>query len=555
MSKFLSQGSQSSGRAQQVFNWLSLGLLLEYVRRLWIDLSPYWFNPLWTTDDALQQIYPFHKVLNPELFKGDLITEVMEGYLAPLHYWISWGLTWLTGDPIMMSHWLTLIQIGLAALFIFLTLKHVTNWGVACLGVLWLLHTRALFQRMVGGLPRCWASAIVAATIYFMVKRNHKAVLVVLLLGCLLNPPATLVAAATYGLFLTIAVLLPKTRKEFLKPFLTLVLLSPVYAGSVLLVIKRSPEVGQMVTFDEASKMPEFQRPSGRFPFLPLDTRTYEYRIYGYQPFKHRLFDVDSYIIKELGWKFWPREFFKIVTFPIIILVGLCLLFKEARQRRWIAPAEVLSCLAAIIIVYELSRLLAFQLYVPNRHLQAPLSVFWLIAFPIAIQRAFQNFWPRVLAFLALAAFVIVLSGHGFYGTANYNYSRYKKGKVFEWIRKNTAQDALIAGHPTHIDALMLFGERTAFATTETAHPFYTQYFKEIKRRLELSLRAHYAQDLKTVVDLLQPEGVDYFVFNRMRFYPDALAREKFFEPLHGLVRELASKPPSRMPLSSYRNK
>jgi hypothetical protein len=115
---------------EKVFNALSLLVLLGFTWLLWRNLSPYWFHPDWTTDDALQQVYPFHRVFRPELFSGDLITEVMEGYLAPLHYWISWGLTWLTGDPIMMSHWLTLIQIGLACLFLFLIVRSQSNFAL-----------------------------------------------------------------------------------------------------------------------------------------------------------------------------------------------------------------------------------------------------------------------------------------------------------------------------------------------------------------------------------------------------------------------------------------
>ncbi len=83
---------------------------------------------------------------------------------------------------------------------------------------------------------------------------------------------------------------------------------------------------------------------------------------------------------------------------------------------------------------------------------------------------------------------------------------------------------------------------RRAYATTETAHPFYTKYFNEMKRRIEISLKAHYATSLREVLEILKPEKIDYFVFSKKRFYPEALEKERYFEPLNALVQKLTSK-------------
>ena len=88
----------------------------------------------------------------------------------------------------------------------------------------------------------------------------------------------------------------------------------------------------------------------------------------------------------------------------------------------------------------------------------------------------------------------------------------------------------------------MLFGARQAYATTEIAHPFYQNYFKEIKRRITISLKAHYARTLPEVLKLLEPEGIDYFIFSKKRFYPEALKKEKYFAPLDTLIKELTSR-------------
>ena len=147
------------------------------------------------------------------------------------------------------------------------------------------------------------------------------------------------------------------------------------------------------------------------------------------------------------------------------------------------------------------------------------------------------------MAYAVLAALILIGGGTGLYGSANFNYSKDQYGQVFRWISSKTSPDSYFAGHPKHIDGLPLFGMRRAFATTETTHPFFPVYLREMMRRLEISLRAHYAAELSEIVALLKPEGINYFVFSVPKFSAKALKKETFFTPLDTLVRELTSRP------------
>ena len=228
-----------------------IGYLVLYIQ----DISPYWFNPQWLTDDALQQIYPFHKIKHPEVFKGDLITQVMEGYLAPLHYGISYLITYLTGDPIMMAHYLMLLQLLMVLVPFVLFVKHLTNWGVAGLALFWIVHTRTFMQRITGGIPRGWAPGLLCLFLYLLVKRKHKLILLLILAGCMLNPPATVIVGASYGLFLLVNLFDAKGREAYLRPFIILVVLTPLYALLTLKIVERPDSVGQMVSYKEALEM------------------------------------------------------------------------------------------------------------------------------------------------------------------------------------------------------------------------------------------------------------------------------------------------------------
>ncbi len=537
---------------------LSAVLLLFYTYAFYSGISDYWFHAGWTTDDALQQSYPLHEVTHPGLFSGDLVTDVMRGYLAPAHYWLSYAITLLTRDPIMTGHWVMLIQVLLTVGFLFAAVRAVSGTAAALVAVTWLLHSRNLMQRLTGGLPRGWSAPVFALFLYFAFKGNHRAVLLTILAGCLLNPPATLVVALTYGLLLIwrTAFLSGVDRAVYKNRLINYILLAPFFAIVTLAVVHRPAHVGQMVSYSEAAKMPEFSRPHGRFPFIPFNSAGSEIRVVGLEAFVGR-FHTPHPTFKQM------LPYLVVGTLLVFTVTGLI-------RRRVAIPAEVLLFGCSALIVYFLSRQLAFWLYVPNRHLQIPLAMFFIVAFTVGGWRAFHRgtgttediegglkdtrlkwAWPSVLSLVCVGVFVFAGSGKGLSGTLNFNYPSDKKGHVFAWLRANTPEEAVVAGHPTHIDGVQLFGMRKAYVTTETTHPFYTRYYAEMKRRNEIVLRAHYSATLEELLSLLEPEGIDYFVFKRGDFYPQVLPELTFFPPFEALMKELTSRAPENY---AYRN-
>lgn len=540
-------------RELTLVNLLSACLLVGYAYLFVSSISSFWFHKDWTTDDALQQVYPFHEVAHPGLFAGDIVTDVMKGYLAPLHYWLCYGVTMLTGDPIMMSHWVMLIQVVLTAGFIFAAIRSAAGTPPALIGVAWLLHDRNLMQRLTAGLPRGWSAVIISAFLCFVLRGNHRAVLITILAGCMLNPPATLVVAFSYGMLLVwrSAIGENSARQLWRRRLVTYLCLSPLFALVTLTVVHRPASIGQMVSFEEASQMPEFSRPRGRFPFVPLNPAAEEIRIVGLEAFVNRFYSAPK-LLKA----YMPH--FVLGSLALLAIVG-------AARRRVAVPAELVTYGAGALIVYFLSRIFAFRLYVPNRHLQIPLALFFIAALCIAAWRALHRgrsdaseatgglrdsrlrvSWVSAFALVAVVGLVAAGSGWGLRGAANFNYSADKRGEVFAWIQANTPLTAVVAGHPTHIDPVFLFGARRGYITTETGHPFYVRYNQEVQRRNEISLRAHYAKSLEELVTLLEPEGITHFVFRRSDFSAAGLQRVTFFPPLTELAKELASRSPDQ---------
>jgi hypothetical protein len=528
------------------------GLFLAYCIAFYLPIREAWFNPDWATDDSMQQIYPFHKVQHPQLFAGDLITKMMECYLAPLHYWLSWAITWITGDPIMMGHWVMLLQLVSALVFVFLAVRHAAGTFPAFFACTWFLHTRHMVQRMTGGLPRGWSPTVLGAFLYFAISGNHYGVLATLLVGCLLHTPSTLIAALAYGLLLLWKVLRPETRAEYRPHLVRLLLVSPLCIILAVSVVKMPEDIGTMATLERAEGMVEFQKPGGRFPFLPFPSVRSQLETFGFQAFVGKFSSPVSTRVKRL----LPE----LVTGLLVV----CALVAW-KKRIAVMPPVLWMFLISSLSIYGASRLMAFRLYVPDRHLQIPLAMFFIVGLSIAARRLLARAseipsgdarWsvreslraalPGLACFIMLGSLIYAGSGSGLQGAMNFNTWRTKRGEVWTWLKEHTPQDAVVAGHPTFVDPVMLFGMRQGYVTTETTHPFYDKYYDETRRRTAIALRAHFARNWEDFLSIVGDEKIDYFVFQRSAFKPLRLRSTTYFPPFRDIVAEVSSRGPSQ---------
>ncbi|MCB9030675.1 MAG: hypothetical protein H6619_06445 [Deltaproteobacteria bacterium] len=521
-------------------NFLMAILFFVYLYAFIASLQGRWFDPRWTTDDALQQAFVFYQVNDPDLFRNDLITEMMTQYLTPIHLWVGQAITYFTADPMMTGHWIMLIQFVGVLVFLFLAVKELAGIAPAFFSATWMLFARNSMQRVTGGLQRGWAPMLFAAYFYLLAKEKHKSIWILFLIGCLLHPPTTLAIAGSYWLVLLYRLLKPQTRAKTKKVALTFLILNPIFALSAYLATKKSEDLGQMASYAQAKLMPEFSREVGRFKMVPLLDAWTEIKLFGFQAFNTSLSKASPFLES-----YTPH----IVLGFLAALLGFSLLIK-----RNVFKFETFALLVAIFVTYFAARVFAFHLFVPQRYIQIPLAMFFVTFLPVAVWKLFHSSSRdfrdtsfsasrhSLFFLLLLSIFLWSSSGTGLYGDANFNKVSYFQGDVWKWVSENTPKDAVIAGHPTHIDAVELFGKRIGYATTETAHPFYDKYYQEIKRRLIVSFKAHYAEDLDELVSILEPEGIDYFIFKRKEFYPEALAKADYFEPIGTEVRQLASR-------------
>lgn len=523
------RGWFSSGRG--LADILGILLAFGYCAAFYSGIESRWFNSNWTTDDAAQQQYLFHEVHNPGLFKNDPISDYFRTYVPPLHSALTWHATRLCGDPILAGHWIMLIQLGGLLIVAYLFARRYLGVLPSCLTVVWLLHSRHMVQRISLGLPRGWPPLLLVGGLYFMAKRSPAGVAFVMLAAVLLNAPAALIVGASYGLLLLWELIDRDTRAAGVRQLKLFLPLSLIVVAAMFVVHSRPAWIGEAVTLEAAQNMPEMYKPAGRFPLVPLSPAIDELRHYGFMAFVS-IFHKDNPEIKEQ----LPEIIFA------IFVIGL--IYSLLRYRRMPMPREVVVLGLGSLVTYFASRWVAFKLFIPDRYLLAPMTIFFVFAGVFMVMTLGRRVVGRVAGGLMVFSLIWLGSGDGLQGDLNFNkHVRMRSLAVWHWISQNLPQDAVLGGQPTTLDMAMLVGKRKAYINTEAAHPIFTGYYGFIKPRIELSLRAVYAKTLVELNTLLKGSGITHFVYKRDLFYPNRLDKAKYFPPFDVLVSELTRGP------------
>ncbi len=531
----------SRNRAAPLAQLIIFALASVYLVLFFQSLQGRWFDSRWATDDSLQQSFNFLEALNPGVFHGDIISEMMRNYLSPVHYWLGFWLTKATGDAVMTGHWIMLIQLIVTLFFIFLILKQEGGIILGCFGVTWFLHTRNTIQRFSGGLQRGWAAPLIAVFLYFLINRRHKSVIITLACGWLLHAPTTLMLGACYGLWLLWGLLQVATRKEFIAPLRNFVIALPILGLLAIWGNSKPGNLGEMVSYEQALTMPEFSGINGRFQMVPFPTAWSEIKEVGFQAFNSTLTTGPAFL----------ESYASEIASVFFVLLAWFSVKKGAPAFK----ADSICFLLAILGSYFAARVFAFNLFVPQRYVQIPMTFFFTVFGAMAAWRLGQmkNFLPALgssakstISCLAVGLLVLSCSGLNLVGDANFNAPSFARGDLWNWVKQELPRDAVIAGYPKHIDGVQLFGERRGFVTYEVAHPFYDKYYQEMKRRLEISFRAHFATDSREFLKILEGEEVTHFIFERKLFYPDILEGLRYHAPFDQLLSDLTKHPPER---------
>lgn len=467
-------------------------------------------NPFVINDDVRQQIFWMQQWQDPELFKGDVLSDYARNY-------VTWGIKGVYRVAALGLNPVDFSKVLPGILFVFLAGclfkigdvlgKRPLAW--MAVAVFWLMPF--FLDNLAGGLARAFAAPLLAFFWLCWLQERPWGMGLALLLQALFIPYIFLLAAAAA----TMAYLAGRAGRG-MPPFPRRPAHFIFMAAAAALVLLMNHQFaatgyGPLVSAADMANHPEYTA-HGRFAFLPMPSFFWE------------LISPWEFIapIRQGG------LIGGVIGLPL--LIGLTLY--GGRKVDWRALKPKLGPVGylglASLLFYFLARWFFFKLFLPDRYLTYSLNLFYCLFLALCWSEALRVAnWPRFLAVVMVIA-AVGLSGVRLKNVGLYDYSAVRP--LCEALAQ-TPKDALIAGHPNLMDAVPTFARRRAFATFELAQVWSKGYWQWLKPRLEELFAAYYASDPEVVKSFCRRYHIDFLVVDDRHFTPAFLAGGWFWFP------------------------
>lgn len=500
--------------------WLALGLTaVLFALAHGFALGDPWV----VNDDTRQQLFWMQRWLDPGLYPGDWLADYSRRY-------VTWGvqgvyrLAAICCSPLQFSKILAGLEfIALGGLLFALGRGlggRATGWGVLCF--YWLspffLHT------ISGGLARSFGAPLMAL-FWLSWQQGRRSpgeaarglpraglLLSLLLLGIFLPYIYALCALA-----LGLGWLISRLRLAAAPPAPWKWWEYALLAASALPVLFYNQQLagsgfGPMASAEQMQGDPVFG-PLGRFPIVPVPSLFFE--LVG-RPLERLL------PFRELG-----------PALGIVVAVVLAvLLWNGARAISWRTLGKrlqpLLFLLLASLLLYFAARALLLALFIPSRYLEYTTNLAYVVL-PGVLVGGFLGARLGKAALTALVLLCLALAGWRLHGEALHDYGH--DAPLYTAVRE-TAKDALFAGHPYLMDNVLTFGRRSVLASYELAHPWSRGLWQRLQPRLKDMLQAYYARDPQQVRKFCQTWNVAYLVVDEAHFGKSFMLPQRQLEPV-----------------------
>jgi hypothetical protein len=494
----------SAWRKPSVCAAVGVVLLLTLARTV-----PNLMRPELYESDANQHIFWMYQYVDPALFPDDPITRFyMTDAVSPLGYRVlyrelSRGIDPLAAAKIVSG--LFIIFCGFMA-FRLGKLCGPENPGLAGIAAVVLL---VLFQPKTQwlvptGIQRAFALPILILGVWSLVSRRVVWFGVACLFGALFYPmplPQLLLMAVLVSVGrLRIIPTIPRSQWVGLA---ILVILT----GAVLAARHIPAEYGPIVRYAQGIGMPEFWH--GGDIYFSHDPIVFWFTG-----------DGSGISLKPVVLASW------------IVLFAGAMVYLGADVVSW----EAWSLLIAAFTCFLLAHLLAFRLFVANRHLRTTFPLFAMMALCSMIARLsvkIQNGeWGARLATAIkkpavswkAAGVLVVITALYSAGLARARLNQPPPGKdvmdAYAYLRDQTPKDWLIAEHPVDAIATPLLAHRSVLMSTLHLYAYYTGYYSSMRPRIMDEWNALYATDWSQVDALYDRYHVRAFMVERHDFAP-----------------------------------
>jgi len=445
---------------------------------LW--LGPYLWRVDLVSEDSTQHVFWFWRWVDAAFLTSDLAADYFSSSaVAPLGYRSLYAIVVPFVGPQLAGE---LVAIALLALSCGLAWMLGTSLGEKrseLRGLLAVVATLALIAMprpdllSPMGFQRSFALPITLLVLWALVARRYAWVGVGWLGAALFYP----VIVPVLGLAGAAVLLFETLRERRLPRAWPWNALAGVAAIAIVLTNAVPLDwVGPQVTLEQARAMPEFG-PGGR---LDMSARSSP----GFWIRDHRY---------GIGWPIATLGLFALAS-VFTRLAGRSV----GNAKQIPMPAWMLA--GAGLLLFAISHLTLFHLYLPNRHTRTSIAAFGIVAIVIAVSLLVQRMrgsvedtrTNRVIALIAPVAVTLLFLPLGL---------QLWRQPVNEDLERmyvaigSLPTDAVVAAHPDLANYVTLRTGRSVLASSETALPFMPGFYDRMKPRFVASLRAAHAPD------------------------------------------------------------
>ncbi len=403
------------------------------------------------------------------------------------------------------------------------------------------LHSDIVGHGIAGGLPRGFAFPALMLWFSGAVTSNWPARALAAFIAAATYPVSMLLVLAAEMAFQFLSVLrMPKKRLK--QTALRLGLLTVCCALiAAPYSVSRSP-AGSLPTYAQAEQDPVFG-PGGRITLLPLRNPIKELVKPAINPYQYHLGGSPGpFFAATAGWR------------TAVVILALFLLLFLTRLSPFPTAAAVLGC--ASVVLYALSRLFAFQLYLPERYAAfgtASTTMALGITTIGLIGHRLRNPARATLRNGVVVLFALVLcatTGSGLVKMHQTKANDYRHAKLFRFARA-LPLTARFATHPKDGDDLPLFAARATVISHETLNPLLDKSYQRLKVRAVDTLLALYTTRRQELLDFCRKYEVTHLLLRPARYTSAFREEADWVEPFSTmLMQHLATISPGDLVLS-----
>ncbi len=469
--------------------------------------SKYFFH-----DDCNQYTFSYYKLNDPQLFQDDILSEFALRYNTKGVIFV-YALFGKIIDPLLLSKILPFILTFLAAFYAFLIGEKTDSIEVGFLAaVLFIMHSWTV-SCFSGGHARAFAFPLLLSFIFYLIKKKHLMLSMILILQIFIYPPVAVVSMLTIFLLFFLPLLWTKNYHRDVREikFLGILLLLALF---LLCGLYLFPDdfLGPLFSFEEIINMPEFFS-RGRDPHF-IDSFAILHR----------------YSIAENVIGFSPYAPPTLILFFVSFIGLFLVLIKKIKVSRVICAAGFSG-----MILYFISWFVFFRLFSPGRYLKFAAFIYLIFLSAATLNYIFAKLSSRTTRLLLLTILVIGVYWPFLDGNVQY----YGRKGLYDFLA-TLSRDSLIAGHPKEMDEIPLLCKRKVLVQRELSLPYYRKYYSEISCRTRDFFRLYYSSDKNEAKAICDFYGIDYIVIDKEHFSNAYLEGGFFYhEPFNNFVKKI----------------